>query len=263
MKFDDLDAKMRVFETAHDYCVVPGVFLVVRLDGRSFTRLTKETHRFEAPFDERFRDMMLGTVEHVMNCGMRVVYGYTQSDEISLLFHRDDNSFGRKTRKLNSVLAGETSARFSLLLGDVGCFDSRVCELPTEQLVVDYFRWRHEDAHRNALNVHCYWLFRKRGLGQTEATERLLGLSVADKNELLFQAGVNFNDLPGWQKRGSAVWWRDVEKVGLNPKTGEQTVTTRRRLSRDLELPMKDAYDAFVRERVAEAQASHAAGAGG
>ena len=25
MKFDDLDSKMRVFETAHDLCVLPGV----------------------------------------------------------------------------------------------------------------------------------------------------------------------------------------------------------------------------------------------
>jgi tRNA(His) guanylyltransferase len=220
VKFDELDAKMRVFETSHDYLVVPGVFIVARLDGRSFTRLTKEIHRFEAPFDARFRDMMLGTVEHLMGCGIRIVYGYTQSDEISLLFHRDDASFNRKTRKLNSVLAGEASAKFSLLLGDVGCFDSRICELPTEQLVVDYFRWRNEDAHRNALNAHCYWMLRKQGQSEKTATERLVGLSVADKNELLFQAGVNFNDLPRWQKRGCGVRWREVEKIGLNPTTG-------------------------------------------
>ena len=51
MKFDDLDAKMRVFETAHDYCVLPSIHMVARLDGRSFTRLTKEVHQFEAPYD--------------------------------------------------------------------------------------------------------------------------------------------------------------------------------------------------------------------
>lgn len=53
MKFDELDKKMRVFETAADYCVLPGIFMVARLDGRSFTRLTKEVCQFEAPFDER------------------------------------------------------------------------------------------------------------------------------------------------------------------------------------------------------------------
>ena len=39
MKFDDLDQTMRVYETAADYCVLPGMFMVARLDGRSFTTL--------------------------------------------------------------------------------------------------------------------------------------------------------------------------------------------------------------------------------
>ncbi len=56
MKFDELDAKMRVFETIQDQCVLPGIYMVARLDGRSFTRLTKETHKFSAPFDTTFRD---------------------------------------------------------------------------------------------------------------------------------------------------------------------------------------------------------------
>jgi tRNA(His) guanylyltransferase len=59
MKFDELDAKMRVFETAHDLCVLPGIYMVARLDGRRFTRLTKEVQKFEAPFDPRFRDLIL------------------------------------------------------------------------------------------------------------------------------------------------------------------------------------------------------------
>jgi hypothetical protein len=28
MKFDDLDTKMRVYETAHDHCVLPGLYMV-------------------------------------------------------------------------------------------------------------------------------------------------------------------------------------------------------------------------------------------
>ena len=156
MKLDELDAKMRVFETASDVCVLPEMYMVARLDGRSFTRLTKEKQNFEAPFDERFRDLMVATTEHVMDCGFRIVYGYTQSDEISLLFHRDEQQFQRKLRKLDSVLAGEASAKFSLLLGDVACFDCRISQLPSVELVCDYFRWRSADAARNALNGHCY-----------------------------------------------------------------------------------------------------------
>ena len=89
MKFDDLDKKMRVFETSADLCVLPGMFMVARLDGRSFTRLTKEVCQFEAPFDERFRDLMVATTESLMTCGFRVLYAYTESDEISLLFDPD------------------------------------------------------------------------------------------------------------------------------------------------------------------------------
>jgi tRNA(His) guanylyltransferase len=247
MKFDDLDAKMRVFETASDACVLPGLYMVARIDGRSFTRLTKEVHNFEAPYDVRFRDYMVATVEHLMQCGFRVIYGYTQSDEISLMFHRDETAFERKLRKYNSILAGEASAKFSLLLGDLAAFDCRISQLPTENLVVDYFRWRNEDAHRNALNAHCYWLLRKQGQTVDQATKALLKLSIAAKNELLFQNGINFNDLPNWQKRGIGLYWEIYEKPGLNPKTNESVVTERRRIRADFDLPMKEAYGEFIR----------------
>ena len=250
MKFDDLDVKMRVFETAADTCVLPGLYMAARIDGRSFTRLTKEVHAFEAPYDTRFRDYMVTTVEHLMQCGFRVIYGYTQSDEISLLFHRDESAFERKLRKYESILAGEASAKFSLLLGDVAAFDCRISQLPSENLVVDYFRWRNEDAHRNALNAHCYWMLRKQGQTVGQATRALLKLSVAAKNEMLFQNGINFNDLPHWQKRGAGLYWQSYEKPGLNPQTNEQVITERRRIQVDFNLPMKEAYDEFIRERL-------------
>ncbi len=247
MKFDDLDAKMRVYETSHDHCVLPGLHMVARLDGRSFTRLTKDVHQFEAPFDVRFRDMMLDTTEYLMSaCGFNVTYGYTESDEISLLFDMNEVGFQRKLRKLNSILAGEASAKFSLLLGAIGCFDCRISQLPTTDLVVDYFRWRNEDAHRNALNAHCYWSMRKLGKTVGAATSALVGLSVAQKNEMLFQQGINFNDLPLWQKRGCGIYWNEIDHPAKNPLTGEEVVARRRRLHRDLTLPMKDAYSDFL-----------------
>jgi tRNA(His) 5'-end guanylyltransferase len=246
MKFDELDQKMRVFETAHDLCVLPEMYMVARIDGRNFTRLTKETHKFETPFDTRFRDMMLETVQHLMNCGFHVIFGYTESDEISLLFHPAENAFGRKTRKYNSILAGEASAKFSLLLGDIACFDCRICELPTMDLVVDYFRWRNEDAHRNALNAHCYWKLREEGKGARKATQMIEGLSIAEKNELLFQRGINFNQVPNWQKRGMGLYWENYEKEGINPKTQAINTTTRRRIKTDMDLPMKEAFDTFI-----------------
>lgn len=219
MKFDELDAKLRVYETAYDMCVLPDVYMVARIDGRGFTRLTKEVLDFERPFDARFRDLMLETTKHLVgDAGFNVVYGYTESDEISLLFQRDEASFGRKLRKLHSILAGEASAKFTLLLGSVATFDCRISALPSKRLVVDYFRWRHEDAHRNALSAHCYWLLRNRGASVREATDAIEGKSVAEKNEFLFQHGITFSELPAWQRRGMGVHWETYEKVGTNPR---------------------------------------------
>ena len=222
MIFEELDKQMRVYEQSIDQHVLPEMYMVARLDGRNFSRLTKEICDFEAPFDVQFRDMMVQTVKSLMTCGFRVVYGFTESDEISLLFHPEETTFGRKVRKYNSILAGQASAAFSMQLGQVAVMDCRIVPLPNMERVQDYFLWRQEDAHRNALNAHCYWLLRKEGMNATAATRQLDGKSIAYKNELLFSRGINFDKLPAWQKRGIGICWGDVEKEGLNPVTGEK-----------------------------------------
>ena len=246
MKFEDIDSKMRVFETSSDICVLPEIYMVARIDGRNFTRLTKEIYKFDAPYDSRFRDYMVATTEHLMQCGFKVIFGYTQSDEISLLFHLNETTFDRKLRKYNSILAGEASAKFSLMLGDLASFDCRICQLPTKDLVVDYFRWRNEDAHRNALNAHCYWMLRNQDKSASEATKFLLGRSITEKNELLFQNGINFNDLPNWQKRGIGFYWESFEKVGINPLTNEEVTAWRQRIKTEFNLPMNEEYRQFI-----------------
>lgn len=246
MKFDDLDLKMRVYEQSIDQNILADMYLVARLDGRSFSRLTKEICNFEAPFDVKFRDMMVNTVKQLMDCGFRIVYGFTESDEISLLFHTGEQTFGRKVRKYNSILAGTASAAFSLQLGQVAAMDCRLVPLPNLERVKDYFLWRQEDAHRNALNAHCYWMLRKEGHDVKEATEMLEGKSVSFKNELLFSRGINFDTLPSWQKRGIGVYRWDVEKIGFNPITKEETKTARRELKVDYELPLGTEYADYV-----------------
>lgn len=49
MKVDAFNRQMRVFETAHDHRVPLGIYMVVRIDGRGFSRSTKEVHKFEPP----------------------------------------------------------------------------------------------------------------------------------------------------------------------------------------------------------------------
>ena len=55
MNFDEFDKKMRIYEQSLDQVILPEMYLAARLDGRGFTRLTKEVCKFEAPFDVRSR----------------------------------------------------------------------------------------------------------------------------------------------------------------------------------------------------------------
>lgn len=92
------------------------------------------------------------------------------------------------------------------------------------------------------------------GQSEQQATKRLLGLSVSQKNELLFQYGINFNDLPNWQKRGVGLYWEEYDKASVSPITKEQVTARRRRIRTDLNLPMKDEYGQFVRSLISQPQ---------
>ena len=246
MRFDDLDKKLRQYETINDSFVLPDVYMVVRLDGRGFTKKADEIWQLNRPFDDKFHTAMVITTKHLMMCGFHVLYGYTQSDEISLLLHLDETLFNRKTRKIISILAGEASGVFSLSMNAPASFDARICQLPNQSLVQDYFSWRQEDAHRNGLNTHCYWLLRKQGMNAQSATQFLRFKSLNEKHELLFNNGINFNDVPTWQKRGVGIYWQHIQKDGFNPKTNQPTITTRQKLHLNENLPIHDDYRQMI-----------------
>ena len=168
------------------------------------------------------------------------------------LLPRGSDLFDRELEKLVSVSAGIASASFTHQLGSAAHFDSRLCLAADGGLVVDYFRWRQADAARCALNGWCYWTLRKEGQSLIEATRALEGTTVADKNELLFRRGINFNDLPPWQRRGTGIYWERFEKQGVNPTTGETVITLRRRVQTDENIPIGQDYDAFIQRFLAE-----------
>lgn len=256
MKFSDLDDRMRHGEYFHGLRVPEGVWTVLRLDGRSFSRFTA-TH-FEKPFDLRFHDLMTGTAT-ALTMELGGLYAYTESDEISVLLPMGWDLFDRSVEKIVSVSASVASAHFTSGLGGLridarGIFDSRIWFDARSQEVVDYFRWRQADAVRCALNGAAYWCQRAAGKTARQATATLEGVTRAAKHEILHAHGLNFNALPAWQRRGSGVRWETFEKDGFNPKTGETVKATRRRLVEDRELPMKDAYADYIREIMEAAQ---------
>ena len=73
------------------------------------------------------------------------------------------------------------------------------------------------------------------------------GISIWEKNELLFSMGVNYNDLPSWQKRGVGMFFKDVERRGFNPITKETVPCIRRELYLEEELPLGEAYSDFIK----------------
>ncbi len=246
MDFDIFDDQMRKFERSLDRIVPSGVHIVVRLDGHGFTKLTKESWDLERPFDIKFHDIMVSTVEHLIrNCNFRIVYGYTQSDEISLLLHVDDNAFGRKERKLLSILASEASVAFSIAAGRHAVFDSRIVPLPGIDDIVDYFRWRQEDALRNCLESHCYWMLRKQGDSASEAGAKIKGTPNTAKKEMLVANGIKFEELPTWQTLGTGFYFKNVTLEAADQK-GNTVEYTRRRLFVDETLPYGREYGCLV-----------------
>jgi tRNA(His) guanylyltransferase len=71
-------------------------------------------------------------------------------------------------------------------------------------------------------------------------------LDAAGKNELLWQSGVNFNDIPTWQRRAIGVYWEVVTKTGYNPVAGVDVKANRRRITADRDLPRGPDYRRFA-----------------
>jgi tRNA(His) 5'-end guanylyltransferase len=90
------------------------------------------------------------------------------------------------------------------------------------------------------------------------ARVELEGKGRAERNELLFRHGINFNDLPAWQRRGVGMYWEAHEKLGYNPITHSPVTATRRAVKQDLELPMGEAYEALLLDLLRRARADGA-----
>jgi len=85
-------------------------------------------------------------------------------------------------------------------------------------------------------------MLRKEEKSVHAATKELEGKGVSFKNELLFSRGINYNDLPSWQKRGIGFWYEEYDKEGYNSMTEEKVLTKRNRVHVEYELPIGDEY---------------------
>lgn len=241
-----LEDKMRKLEYFSQVTIPPNMWVIVRVDGNKFSKLTKQL-KFEKPYDINFQALMVNTAMHIAD-HTGAIFTETHSDEISLLFPPEWDFFGRRAEKISSICAGLASSKFSLQIQQAIQFDGKIWMAATKEEVLEYYTWRALDSSRNALYGYCFYKMLEDGYSNTKATTELMNKNDAWKNEFLFQKGINYNDVPAWQKRGVGIYWDTYEKEGFNPITKEKVLVNRRNLHADYNMPMKGLYQEFIQK---------------
>ena len=81
-----LGSRMKWYEKRYSHQVMPMIPVLARVDGRSFSRFTKGLGR---PYDERMSKLMVAVTKFLVE-ETNARCGYTQSDEISLVWLTED-----------------------------------------------------------------------------------------------------------------------------------------------------------------------------
>lgn len=201
--------------------------VIIRVDGRAFHTFTKG---FQKPFDDVLMRVMQDTMKYLCENIQGCVFGYTQSDEITLILidYKKLNSeawFDYEVQKMCSIVASMATMAFNRFfmyeyeefnrwiyegsptdedkrLNDVyynamckgAMFDARAFNLPKEEVTNNIY-WRQLDASRNSIQM----------VGQANFSHRELLNKTCDQIQdmLMTQRGINWNDMGTSYKRGS------------------------------------------------------------
>ena len=226
---DDLGVRMKTF-----YEQIPKTKLMrrcpvaIRIDGKAFHTFTRG---FQKPFDEVLIKSMQETMKYLCENIQGCVLGYTQSDEITLIlvdYKKLTSSafFDYEVQKICSIAASMATMAFNRIFAEKvkefiyndgenyennseeyrlcsvyknavnkgAMFDARCFNIPKEE-VTNLVYWRQLDASRNSIQM----------VGQANFSHKeLQNKSCNDIQDMLMtQKGINWNDLPTYQKRGS------------------------------------------------------------
>lgn len=200
---DSLGCRMKEHENHFNQRVKPQTPVIARIDGKAFHSFTAGMKR---PYDERLSNLMWGTLEFLMKQS-GAIFGYTQSDEISLLYYQESLKsqiyFDGKINKLNSVLASYATSYFNRIMKTAlsepkykyidANFDCRTFELPSKEETLNYFIWREQDAVRNSIQMAARSVF-----SHSECNDK----NGSELQEMLFSKGINWSNYPTFFKRG-------------------------------------------------------------
>ena len=224
MKRDDLGNRMKTFyEEIPKTKLMRRTPVVIRIDGKAF-------HTFARGFKRPFDDVLIMTMQETAKYLCENIQGcqlaYVQSDEISLLlidYQRFETSawFDYEMQKMCNISASMATMAFNKIFRDMvgelhikgsleeeyscilykaaqkgAMFDARVFNIPKEE-TCNYFYWRQLDASRNSIQM----------VGQANFSHKELQYKSCNdiQGMLMTQKGINWNDLPTYQKRGSCV----------------------------------------------------------
>ncbi len=180
--------------------------ILARIDGRAFHSFTKGMNR---PYDIRFSNCMVETAKYLAK-ETNAAMAYTQSDEITLAWHSTDIKsqiwFDGRIAKMTSQLAAQATAFFYREIGFAGfdakyldkmpTFDARVWQVPNRTEAANCFLWREWDATKNSISMAASSVY---------SNKELFGKNGSQKQEMLFQKGINWNDYPAFFKRGTYI----------------------------------------------------------
>ncbi|KAF2768819.1 tRNAHis guanylyltransferase [Teratosphaeria nubilosa] len=209
-------------------------WIVVRIDGRGFTKLCKK-YCFEKPNDRRALDLMNTCAIEVMRQFFDVVLAYGQSDEYSFVLHESTSLFERRASKLATCIATAFTAEYCMkwasffpdeaLSSPYPTFDGRCVCYPKRKILRDYLSWRQADCHINNLYNTTFWtMVIKGGMSNTDAENELKGTVAADKNEILFSRfGINYNNEPMINRKGTVLYRAYHTDNATNGVTNDQS----------------------------------------
>jgi len=226
---------MKEYEVYSSLKVPKNSKIIMRLDGRSFHSLARDLE-LTKPYDENFYRVMSLVCRDLFE-EFSPVFVYTFSDEISLLF--DKLPFDGRIEKLDSVIASFTAGSFVMHYNHEfkkpPAFDSRIIPI-TDDDIVKYFRWRQDESWTNCVNSHGI-SYLKSKYPDNVANDKINGMSISDIHELLFENGINLNDVETYKKRGIGIYRKNEKVEGFNKKENRNQVSYRSRIYIDWEIP--------------------------
>ena len=235
---DDLGTRMKEFyENIPKTKLMRRTPVAIRIDGKAFHTFTKGLKK---PFDDILIEVMQETTKYLCKNIQGCKFGYTQSDEITLILvdYENLNSsawFDYEVQKLCSISASMATMIFNRLfekayLKNFGVtstpedttyldtlkkcvekgamFDARCFNIPKEE-VTNLVYWRQLDAARNSVQM----------VGRAYFSHKELENCNCNKiQDMLYEKfGINWDEFPTYKNRGTAVIYEDGEwKIDLN-----------------------------------------------